>query len=1012
MKNFFLPLIAILAAGVLNMSAENSVVPRIYGIRVMSDNADAAQSLVSFPADDPSAITEEIDLSQYLILAAACDEGIYHIIATYDGIVPSKYLQLDLATKKIREVASYDWKTDLAASLLVQDMTYDVNRRMLYTIAFDLSQAEMVEEEIEAPFGTFCIDPVSGEARLLGTQETASLVTIAADGDNGWYSIDNNGIFWNLSAQDGTPVLEILSTRIIPDAQQSMSFDTETGICYWVSSSSTGSRSATQLHTLRMNDDSEWSMTTVGTLADNSRLIGLYVDSNPTRSDAPEAIRSLVATPAPLGANEATLHWTNPTTAIDGSGLSALSVSIHRDGTPVHTTEGCTPGEEMSWTDYDVTTGMHTYHVVPSVNNVEGKPTYADEIFVGTDTPGAPETVKATKSTEGHAIAIEWTAPAMGEHGGWFDASQLTYSIIRNPGGVTLAEGLTETEYTDGDITDMHGYIYSVVPATEAGNGAAAVSNTVISGPALDIPYTMDLNDPDQVNLWTAVNSDGDDYTWYAYGQGWGGTFDTFFRYYPENILDPSLETDDWLISPAMNLQAGKLYRARYDIRLLGDLFPANTTLAFGTAPDPSRMTEVIERLDGDINVIAWTTHSVPFKVDESGEYHFGFQTRNAVPVQWYKFQVSEIARVDLAASAPSGSTLANVGVPSDYVVAVTNDGFEDVEQYTVRLTDGDGKTLASADVTETIPSQATAYISITWTPETAGMTPVFARVEADGDENDSNDAAGPLDVDVMGEGFSIDVTDGTSASGYTPFYLSYVNSAVQTIYTANELGADEGHISSLTYYIQSVSTQSELRFDAEVALANVEESSFSGSAAMIPEENFTTVFSGELTIENGQATLPIKFDDTFEYTGGNLCVYTRHHKTSPDFASVIFKARYASGDPLHSCLYRDDETPFDFTQAVSAYRDRPNASFFFIRNSGIKTTESGWAGPVMSYSRATRTLTIDGEYISCRVFSATGALLGEFSGAHIISLGQLPAGVAIIEIVTKEGTSTVKTLI
>ena len=40
-----------------------------------------------------------------------------------------------------------------------------------------------------------------------------------------------------------------------------------------------------------------------------------------------------------------------------------------------------------------------------------------------------------------------------GAHGGWFDASQLRYRIVRSTDGVVLTEDLTACSYTDGGYT-------------------------------------------------------------------------------------------------------------------------------------------------------------------------------------------------------------------------------------------------------------------------------------------------------------------------------------------------------------------------------------------------------------------------------------------------------------------------------------------------------------------------------------------------------------------------------
>ncbi|MDE6527684.1 MAG: choice-of-anchor J domain-containing protein, partial [Muribaculaceae bacterium] len=509
-------------------------------------------------------------------------------------------------------------------------------------------------------------------------------------------------------------------------------------------------------------------------------------------------------------------------------------------------------------------------------------------------------------------------------------------------------------------------------------------------------PFSANFNDKDQANQWKTFNEDGDDYSWYLHTTGWAGTYDAFFRYNPENILNPETVTDDWLISPPVALENGRLYVVKYDLRLLGSLFPTNTTLAIGKAQTPQAMAITLSETDGETNDIEWVMHAEPFTVKESGGYCFGFQTRNAVPVQFYKFAVEEVAETDLAAGTLHGNTLANVGTENVYQVDVTNKGFKAVDKFSIELVDAEGNILTTCDYTRTIPSQMTRTVELAWTPEKEGQTEIKPRVAANGDTEADNDLGTGLQVTVFGSGEMVHIKDGNTGTGYAPFYGTYLHSAVQTIYPAEALGnRKDADIKAIVYYIYNAMGQSTSTIDFEVAMACVDKDDFADKT-MIGEELLSQVYSGKLHIDPANKTVAILFDTPFHYTGGNLCVFTRHDSES--MTPVYFEAAYSSSDPLfHTCLYRGADR-FDFTQQPNgSYHDLPNISLLVSDNAG--TDEIPVADGIgIRYSRE-EGISIDGDYDTCRIYTISGILLGESRGERTIAVPAVADGILIVKV-------------
>lgn len=1008
MKHLRTYLLAIVLLGCMAAMAQDSTTPSLaYGIRIYSATSNKTE-LVSFSPENPTVEEALFDLSDYKIMAATCHDNVYYMMHSDDGIMASKLLKLDMNDMQLSVVKTYDWKTDDGGNIICSDMAFDPASGKLYVAGYNMAHGEVEDGEASAPFAIFTIDPATGDATLVGEQDEQAMVAITIDDEGTLLGVDSQGYLWDISKSYGWPEYDLVPTGITPIGLQSMAYDMNKGVSYWASySADEKGNGVSKLIKFTRTPDYEYEMEEVGAVGSNSEIIGLYIDPNPIPKNAPGNIANLLVTPGAQGAATASISWTNPTLTIGGSALETISCNIYRDDVAVATLNSLTPGNNAEWTDTNVPAGYHVYSVAASSAGTEGRKAFAQEQWIGVDVPGAPVT-DAKLSADGKSIAVSWTAPTEGLHKGWFNAAELKYSVVRRPDNKQILENSTSTTFTDNDVDEIHGYYYEVTASTAAGTGGMGKSGVVVAGKPHVVPYAPDFKNEDEASQWVVFNNDADEYEWYLYNGMWGGTDDAFFRYNPENKLDPATESNDWIVSPAVNLEAGKLYVVKYDLRLLGDLFPANTTFAMGKGQKPENLTKELHKADGEISDIEWITHATPLTVEQTDAYNFGFQMRNAVPAQFYKFAIEEVDATDIVAGELHGNTLANVGQESTYQLNVTNNGFYDVENFTVELVDADNNVLVSKNYDTTIPSQTTRTIEITWTPTTAGNYAVRANVVANGDNNDTNNYTEPFGVTVLGDGTMLDITDGKTGTGYAPFYGSYLHSAVQTIYPAEMLGnIAPADITAMKYYIYTAMGQDISTVDFEVSLACVDKADFADNT-MIPEDQLTNVYNGKLQIDPKNKTVAIVFDRPFHYTGGNLCVFTRHD--SDVMTPVYFAAKYASSDPLYTCLYRGD-TRFDFSQQPNgSYHDLPNISLLLSsEGTGVKNVNIG-NDTDMRYVRSTGKIAIYGEYDTCRIYSITGTLLREVSGVSEVSV---PAGgnVLIVEVV-KDNKKTVKKIV
>ncbi len=990
-------------------------VSKAYGIRVYGENATGID-LVSFDVDNPSVFKVEDELPFTHVRAAAAHDGTYYIVTSSEsdaGITANSFVTYDIATHKattVKEYGIYDGK-----NLIFYDMTYDSASGKLYAIAMDVSKAEGSGEDLSAPLGLYTIDPKTGETTWLGDQEYVMFLGIAMSPDGELYGIDTNGTLWIMSKTSGTPSYEIGFSYDLPSSIQSMSFDEKNNILYWAGFSISGSTGSGFLSQFTFNDEGGW-YSKIGSLEGNAEIVGLYIDPNPSPKTAPEAVSNFTATPAESGLSEVTLSWTNPSTDLNGNELADFSIRIYRNDQAIATLPDQVAGETASYKDTEVN-GTVIYKVVGVKDDAEGTAVYSESVFAGIDAPNQVQNLSVTKAADSYDVTISWDKPTEGAHGGYFNDTDLRYKVVRYPDEMTVGSDLTATTCTDNTITETAGYYYQVVASSKDANGnyvegTAAESNTVVSGPALTTPYSCDFSTDAQYRLWAVFDSDADGQTW-TLSSNYQGTTDSFMMYFPDQELNPDKEASDWFISAPIHLEKGKQYAISYSLRSQNTtLFPVTYRITLGNAQNPDAQSTEIASYTKDVNGNSeqsqdFEDYQIPFVVGETGDYCFGFEAGNAVMMQFTNIKVEEIALTDLSATSLTGTIAPSTKESNKYTVKVQNLGYNEVAQYEVQLVDESGNVLASQQQQQAIASQEEQSVTIEWTPNKSGSYSIAAKVVADGDENADNDNSPALAVTVWDGGSWKHITDGTSESGFTPYYLDYPQSMTQTIYTKEQIAASAGSITGMIFHYthNAYNTKPTADFNAKVYLANTDLTEFdSETPEAIALDNFTLVYDGTVSAPRDLNEAVFTFATPFNYTGGNLCVYTTQESDGDDNPSIRWTCYYKSNDSTTpTILYRGDDA-FDFSQSVRAVQDRANASFYVAtKNGGISSAAAQQDGHVYVNS-ATNTLVVDGSYRLLQIFNLTGSMVASSADSQpTVSLKGLSKGVYLVAVQTSD---------
>jgi len=126
-----------------------------------------------------------------------------------------------------------------------------------------------------------------------------------------------------------------------------------------------------------------------------------------------------------------------------------------------------------------------------------------------------------------------------------------------------------------------------------------------------ELPYLNTLTTKDEFGLFTVIDANEDGKTW---------NFDTSYGTY--YIYNGSLDGDDWLISPAIKLEAGKKYHFALDAKNSG--YPERFEVKLGAEATAEAMTtEVIPATDVTTKDFV-TSEADAVTVAEDGYYYFG----------------------------------------------------------------------------------------------------------------------------------------------------------------------------------------------------------------------------------------------------------------------------------------------------------------------------------------------------------------------------------------------------
>ena len=415
------------------------------------------------------------------------------------------------------------------------------------------------------------------------------------------YGILNDGTLYRIDKTTGA-LTAVGATGVAPSESgyQSAAFNKPTNTLYWAATRSDGTSG---LYTV---DTSGGRATLVSEFPNKEQVAMMYIPAPLAEDGAPAAAEGLKLNFAD-GATQGVVSFSIPSKTFSGDALSGdVNYYVVADKDTV--AQGKAAAGSAVNAKVSVSNGSHTFLVVLS-NTVGSSPVAKATTWVGYDDPKPVSSLTLSIADNGHA-SLSWTAPGQGVHGGYL-GNNLKYIVKRYPDGQTAT---TENTSFSEDLVKgkLDAYYYTVKALNGVHQSTAAKSNTVPFGNALTVPYDETFTDQGHATFFTVLdnNKDGNKWTYTS-------TYKAYVCYGNSDVA-----SDDWLLTPAIHLEAGHTYIFSVDFHEYSKWYDEKMSVAYGTGVNPNGYKILTSDTTFSSKDNLNTTKS--FKVSATGDYHFG----------------------------------------------------------------------------------------------------------------------------------------------------------------------------------------------------------------------------------------------------------------------------------------------------------------------------------------------------------------------------------------------------
>ncbi len=592
-----------------DLFATDADLPQMNGVVVYANNwgYNAQTGLYKLPTTAGSDFEKLIDGPNGS--SVVVDNRVYTInrvtMPDFDIDYP-RYTIYDLETGEELFFKNYSGNTDW--SICPADMDIDPVTGDVYAITFNqdmtgyqLSKLNFTDTDVTSSL----VAGLTGNWNSIAFDAAGQLYGISKVNvvqDNYWVCASStlNKIDKNTGAI--TPIGE---TGQRPEYTSSAAIDHKTGRMFWTISP------IDDIGLLAEVNLTTGEATVVKTFAHAEEVVGLYIPAPAAADGAPAKARDLAAV-FPNGSLSGKVRFTAPTTLYDNTpGSGSLNYEITANGMIV--ANGITAyGEQV---EADVTLAQAgRYTIGVTVSNAAGKsPEAKTTLFIGNGVPASPY---VSLTFRNGAMQLTWSDVDTTVDGGYIDPAQVTYTIKRYPDDIVVSTAQTTTSYSEEipEPDTFTSYYYGVVANYAGQSSAESFSNRVALGEIIP-PYKETFDAESCMTGWTIIDANSDRRMWM-----WSTLQNLRISF---NQSEPM---DDWAITPAIHLEAGRVYQMSFDVYCDDPTVSERIEVKMGVSNTANAMdTQVVAPTEVSASANAPLKITADITPDASGTYFIGF---------------------------------------------------------------------------------------------------------------------------------------------------------------------------------------------------------------------------------------------------------------------------------------------------------------------------------------------------------------------------------------------------
>ncbi|MBD5232644.1 MAG: hypothetical protein HDS65_00535 [Bacteroidales bacterium] len=583
-----------LAIGLPGVETQSDEPATAYGF-LIADDGGRATGFYTFPLSN--AQSPELIGTSARVSAGTMAGNVYYAQTYVSGtaMTATAWNTVDVATGSLTKIADATEATPLYV-----DLTYDYTSDRLLGIYHYGGNSTVLAK----------VNPANGAAESIMDLPQMWMLTLAANFEGDIYMVGRGmtttNYLYHIDSYNN--IEQVGQVEFTGDYLQSMSFDLNSDKLYWASTTDYGSY-------FYSVDCATGACTTISSLANGGELTGLYIPFDMAADGTPAAVSDMVIT-NPAHDSKVQITFTVPELTVDGKALTEVTGwSLTCDDKEVNVPfTAATPGKSVT-ISAEVAEGLHVFKF--RLKNSAGSGAAAvRKVYTGVDMPAAPQNV--TVKAEGSKAMVSWDKVTTGAAGGWIDAADVKYNVVRMPDNKVIAKGITATSVADA-VEAMNAYQYVITAVSGGKEGAYAATEPVTVGEYVGLPYETDFTGVADMVLWSTVDVNGDGYSWK--NTNYYGTPAVQAR------STAAYACDEWLVSPAIKLEAGKEYKISFDEGAMNPYYPPTYSIMLGRDKTPDALTTEVITKQVETQ---YPTRSIVYlpAVSTTGIYHIGIHAK------------------------------------------------------------------------------------------------------------------------------------------------------------------------------------------------------------------------------------------------------------------------------------------------------------------------------------------------------------------------------------------------